>query len=113
MRNCTREAYEFLEAHSTGGYGRVIEYVLERDGVLHAAPDCFLAGVPCEDAHEVLYVIFQCSHLPALRRVLLSMPQFTHVRWRRDFKENGEAYGERTRAIADFCRHKDFGTGLK
>lgn len=111
MRNCTREAYEFLEEHSPGGYGRVIEFVLERDGVLHAAADCFLAGFPCADAPGTLYVVFQCSHLPALRRVLLSMPQYTRVRWRRDFKQ-GTKYGERERAIADFCRHEDFGTGL-
>lgn len=111
MRNCTREAYGFLEEHAPGGYGRVIEFVLQNGGVLHAAPDCFLAAVPCADNPEVLYVVFQCSHLPALRRVLLGMPQFTRVRWRRAFKYGAES-GERERAIADFCRHEDFGTGL-
>ncbi len=111
MENCVRAAFAFLEDKSPGGYSRIIEYVLANDGVLHAAPDCFLAGVPCEDAPDTLHVVFQCSHLPALRRVLLSMPQFKRVRWRRDFKHNPR-YGERERAIADFCRHNDFGTGL-
>ena len=104
--NKVSEARAYLEAQSTGAFGRVIERALAGGGVVHAASDCFLAGVPCEDDARCLHVIFQCSHLPALRRVLLSMPQFERVRWRRDFKGG---YDTRVRPIADFCRHRRFG----
>ena len=104
--NKVSEARAFLEDRSPGAFARVIEFTLARGGVVHAAPDCFLAGVLCEDDARCLHVVFQCSHLPALRRVLLSLPQFLRVRWRRDFKG---AYGVRERPIADFCRHRRFG----
>ena len=108
--NKVSEARAFLEAQAEGAFARVIELALAGGGIVHAAPDCFLAGVPREDDARCLHVIFQCSHLPALRRVLLSMPQYERVRWRRDFK-NG--YATRERTIADFCRHEHFGTNLE
>lgn len=101
---------EFLERMREGAFAETLAFCLERGGVVHFSPDCLLMGVPCEDAPEVLHVVFQHSHLPALRRVLLSLP-YERVRWRRDWG-HGESYGVRERAIADFCRHKDFGTGL-
>lgn len=109
--NKVSEARDFLESVAPGAFERVIEFALSQGGLVHAAADCFLAAVPCEDAPDTLHVVFQCSHLPALRRVLLAMPQYKRVRWRRDVG-HGEHYGWRERAVADFCRHKDFGTGL-
>lgn len=108
--NKVQEAMDFLEARQEGSFAGVIEYALERGGVVHAAPDCFMCGVPCEDAPGVLHVVFQCSYLPALRRVLCALP-YERVRWRRDLA-NRDGYGMRERAIADFCTHVDFGTGL-
>lgn len=104
------EAMEFLEGRCEGAFGNVIQYALERGGVVHAAADCFLVGVPCDDAAGTLNVVFQCSYLPALRRVLLALP-FERVRWRREFAGRA-GYGQRERAIVDFCKHVDFGTGL-
>lgn len=101
---------EFLEAKRAGAFADGIAYCLERGGVVHFSPDCLLMGVPREDAPETLHVIFQHSHLPALRRVLCALP-FERVRWRRDWGHSKE-YGTRERAIADFCRHEDFGTRL-
>lgn len=103
-----QEAMDYLEARQAGSFAGLIEYALESGGVVHCAPECFLCGVPCEDAPGVLHVLFQCSYLPALRRVLCALP-YERVRWRRDFKGG---YAERERAISDFCRHEDFGTGL-
>lgn len=108
--NKTEEARVFLEGVREGAFAAVIERCLGAGGVVHLAPDCFLAGERCADDEGCLHVVFQCSHLPALRRVLLALP-YERVRWRRDFG-HGEGYGERERAIADFCRHEDFGTGL-
>lgn len=108
--NKVTEAMEFLEAKQTGSFGGLIEYALDRGGLVHAAQDCFLVAEPCEDDPKCLHVLFQCSHLPALRRVLCALP-YERVRWRRDFG-HGDQYGTRERAIADFSRHKDYGTGL-
>lgn len=104
------EARAFLEARRPGEFAAVVRLCLEAGGVVHCAPDCFLAGVPCGDAPDTLYIVFQCSHLPALRRVLLGLP-YGRVRWQRAWG-HGVAYGVRERAVADFCRHADFGTGL-
>lgn len=101
------EAREWLEAHSAGAFAAVIDRALSACGVVHCAADCFLAGEPCVDDPACLHIIFQCSELPALRRVLLSLP-YTHVEWRRDFGHSAR-YGTRKRAITDFCRHADFG----
>ncbi|MBQ7022979.1 MAG: hypothetical protein IJN29_05320 [Akkermansia sp.] len=101
---------EFLEGQREGAFAETLAYCLERGGVVHFSRDCLLMGVPCEDAPEVLHVVYQHSHLPALRRVLLALP-YERVRWRRDWG-HGERYGVRERAIADFCRHDDYGTGL-
>lgn len=100
-------AREWLEAHSAGAFAAVIDRALSAGGVVHCAADCFLAGEPCADDPACLHIIFQCSELPALRRVLLSLP-YTHVEWRRAYGHS-EHYGTRKRAIADFCRHADFG----
>lgn len=101
---------EFLEAKRKGAFAETLAFCLEHDGVVHLSTDCLLLGVPCPDAPGTLNVLFQHSHLPALRRVLLGLP-FERVRWRRDWGHSKQ-YGERERAIADFCRHADFGTGL-
>lgn len=101
---------EFLEAKRAGSFAEMLAYCLEHDGVVHFSRDCLLMGVPCEDAPGTLLVAFQHSHLPALRRVLLALP-YERVRWRRDWGHS-EQYGVRERAIADFCRHEDYGTGL-
>ena len=100
----------WLEGQREGAFAEVIERCLTKRGVVHLAVDCFLAGEPCEDDAGCLYVVFQCSELPALRRLLLALP-YERVRWRRDYG-HGERYGVRERSIADFCRHEDFGTGL-
>jgi len=104
------EAMAFLEARQAGSFAGVIEYALDRGGVVHCAPDCFMCGVPVEGDAGCFEVVFQCSHLPALRRVLCALP-YERVRWRRDFTGR-KGYGVRERAIADFCRHEDYGTGL-
>ena len=101
---------DYLEGLRAGAFAETLAFCLERGGVVQFSADCMLMGVPCEDAPEVLHVVFQHSYLPALRRVLLALP-FERVRWRRDFG-HGDGYGVRERAIADFCRHEDFGTGL-
>ncbi|MGN0869470.1 MAG: hypothetical protein ACI4O9_08125 [Akkermansia sp.] len=101
---------DFLEARRSGLFAELLDHCLSRDGVVHFSPACLLMGVPAEDDPRTLVVMFQHSHLPALRRVLLALP-FERVRWRREFK-GGAAYGTRERAVADFCRHEDFGTGL-
>ena len=60
---------EFLEGKKAGLFGESVAFCLEHDGVVHFSPDCLLMGVPCEDAPDTLWIIFQHSHLPALRRV--------------------------------------------
>jgi len=111
MVNHCIEGRVFLERMRVGAFAETVAFCLERGGVVHFSPDCLLLGVPCEDAPGTLLVVFQHSHLPALRRVLLALP-FGRVRWRRDWG-HGKGYGTRERAVADFCRHGDFGTGLK
>lgn len=101
---------EFLEGKREGLFRDMVAFCLEHGGVVHFSPDCLLFGVPCGDAPHTLYVLFQHSHLPALRRVLGALP-YERVRWRREWK-GGERYGTRERAVADFRRHLDFGTGL-
>lgn len=101
------EAMEFLEGYREGYFGEVVEFCLERGGVVHAEPGCFLAGVPVEGEPGVLYVVFQCSRLDVLRRVLCGL-SYERVRWSRDLRERG-GYGVRERAVADFCRHENFG----
>lgn len=101
---------EFLEGKREGLFSDMVEYCLEREGVVHFSPDCLLFGVPCEDAPQTLYVVFQHSNLIALRRVLRALP-FERVRWQRQW-HGGERYGTHERAIADFLRHDNFGTGL-
>lgn len=112
MRNKVTQAFDFLEGREAGSFSATVKFCLEHGGVVHAAPDCFLAGVPCADDAGCLYVVFQCSHLPALRRVLLSLGWCERVRWGRGMAGRGDGYGTRERAVADFCRHEDFGTGL-
>lgn len=111
MENKVTQAFDFLERREAGRFSSTVKFCLEHGGVVHAAPDCFLAGVPCADDPACLYVVFQCSKLPALRRALLAMPQFERVRWGRGMAGR-DGYGTRERAVADFCRHEDFGTGL-
>ena len=109
--NKVDEAMAFLERWQEGLFAGLIEHALDRGGVVHAAPDCFFVGVPTE-TEGVMEVLFQCSELPALRRVLCAlMPKYTRVRWKREFTGRA-SYGERERDIADFFRHEDFGTGL-
>lgn len=110
MTNHCIEGRAYLEGLRPGAFAETLAYCLERAGVVHFSPECMLLGVPCEDAPGTLHVVFQHSHLPALRRVLLALP-YERVRWRRDFAGR-PGYGERERAVADFCRHADFGTGL-
>jgi len=105
--NKVAEARVWLESHAEGAFARVIDLALSAGGVVHCAPDCFLAGMPCADDAACLHVIFQCSELPALRRVLLGLP-YSHVEYRRDYGHSAR-YGTRKRAIADFCRHSYFG----
>lgn len=99
---------EFLESVRKGAFAETLAYCLEHHGIVHFSPSCMLLAVPCEDSPQTLHVIFQHSHLPALRRILCALP-FERVRWRRDFKGS---YGERERAIVDFCKHEHFGTKL-
>ena len=80
---------EFLEQMRKGAFAEGLAYCLEREGVVHFSPDCLLMGVPCEDAPDTLWIIFQHSHLPALRRVLLSLP-YKRVRWQRDWGHSKE-----------------------
>ena len=110
MSNHYIEGRAFLEGKRAGLFGESVAFCLEHGGVVHFSPDCLLLGIPCGDAPETLFVVFQHSHLPALRRVLLSLP-FKRVRWMREWGHSAE-YGVRERAISDFCRHKDFGTCL-
>lgn len=107
MLNKTQEAREFLEGLQAGAFAAVLELCLGAGGVVHMGRDCFLAGVPCEDDAGCLHVVFQCSELRALRRVLVGLG-YERVEWRRDFKY-GVGYGVRKRAVADFCRHESFG----
>lgn len=96
------QAREFLETRRAGAFENLCEFVLENGGVLHMAADCFLAGVPCADDERCLHVVFQCSELPALYRLLCAMP-YEEVEWRRDF-EHSESYGTRRRRISEWGR---------
>ena len=90
--NHTTLAYEYLEQIASGSYASLIRYTLEHDGIIHAAPDCFCLAVPDEESPRTVHIIFQCSRLSALWRLArMYRPQFTHVRFRRDFKNY---YGE-------------------
>lgn len=105
------EAYELLEAMQPGYYRELIETCLEYGGVVHMSKDCFLCGIPCGDNAECLYIIFQCSQLPALRKVLCSLP-YKKVRWGRGLAGR-KNYGIREREIKDFCKHEWFGLEKK
>lgn len=109
VENRTEMAREWLEGKRAGAFADVVRVCLEKGGVVHCSPDCFLAGYPCEDNPACLLVVFQCSRLVLLRELLGALP-FERVRWHRDYG-HGCAYGERERAIADFWRHDDWGTG--
>lgn len=100
--NKTIKAREFLEARQAGAFENLCEFTMVKGGVLHMAPDCFMAGVPCEDDERCLHVVFQCSELPALYRQLCALP-YDSVEWRRDFGHS-EQYGCRRRRIADWGR---------
>lgn len=102
MRNKVIEAREFLEARQVGAFEHLCEFVMVNGGVLHMAADCFLAGVPCEDDAQCLHVVFQCSELPSLYRLLRALP-YEFVEWRRDFGHS-EQYGCRRRAITEWGR---------
>lgn len=92
--NCTTRAYTFLEAIQPGSYAALIRHTLKQGGIIHATPDCFCLAVPAADDPHTLLILFQCSQLPALWRLArMYSPQYTHIRYRRDFK-NG--YPERT-----------------
>lgn len=103
MSNCTTRAFEYLERISPGSYAGLIQYALEHGGIVHSSPDCFCVAVPDEgDPHTVL-ILFQCSRLSALWRLAgMYRCQFTHVRFRRDFKN---CYPERCVPIDKFL-HK-------
>lgn len=96
----------YLEALQPGSFASVCDYVMERGGVLHMAPDCLLAGYTSETDARCLHVVFQCSELPALYRLLCALP-YEFVEWRRDFG-HGEQYGLRKRRISDWGRKLAF-----
>ncbi len=106
--NRLNQARAWMEERVEGSWAATIEHVLSHEGVFHVSADCVLLGIPCEDAPETLHIIFQCSHLPALRALLCALP-YERVRWKRDFRNN---YDWHERAVADFCRHSDYGTHL-
>ncbi len=101
--NCTTRAFNYLEHISPGSYAALIRYTLEHEGIVHSSPDCFCVAIPDEgDPHTVL-ILFQCSRLSALWRLAeMYRPRFTHVKFRRDFKN---AYPERRIPIDRFL-HK-------
>ncbi|MBR5895585.1 MAG: hypothetical protein IKZ13_08600 [Akkermansia sp.] len=96
----------YLEAFAPGSFAAVCDLAMARGGVLHMAPECFLAGYPCEDDAACLHVVFQCSELPALYRLLCALP-YERVEWRRDFG-HGVHYGVRRREIKDWGRKLSF-----
>ncbi len=96
------EARAFLEAQEEGAFEQVCDAAMACGGVLVMMPECFLAAAPVRDEPEVLHVIFQCSELPTLYRVLCALP-YEVVEWRRDFGHS-EQYGTRRRRIADWGR---------
>lgn len=100
--NCTTQAYHYLEQIATGSYASLIRYTLEHGGIIHAAPDCFCIAVPDEHDPRTVHIIFQCSRLSALWRLArMYRHQFTHVKFRRDFKNR---YPERCVPIDEFLR---------
>lgn len=105
--NKTQEAREFLEGQQAGAFAALLEQCLGAGGGVHLGADCFVAWVPCGDDEGCVHVVFQCSELRALRRVLVALG-YERVEWRRDYG-HGERYGTRKRAVADFCRHESFG----
>lgn len=108
--NSTERAREILESGGEGWFAGCVERCLSAGGVVHLSPECFLAGEPCADDAGCLYIVFACGDLCAVRRLLVGLG-VERVRWKREYKY-GQEYGVRERAVADFCRHEDFGTGL-
>ncbi len=108
MKNRAEVARAFMEERVKGSWSAMIAHVISVGGVFHVSPDCVLLAEPCEDAPDTLHLIFQCSHLPALRALLEALP-YKRVRWRRDFRND---YDWRERDISDFARHPHFGTKL-
>lgn len=96
------QARVFLEQQQAGAFEGVCDVAMALDGVIHMAPDCFLAGYPCADDPGCLHVVFQCSELPALYRLLCALP-FERVEWRRDFGHS-DRYGTRRRSVAEWGR---------
>lgn len=87
MRHCPTEAYDFLESRGPGSYNSLIRFTLENNGIVHAAPDCFLLAISAPDDPKTAIIIFQCSELPALWRLAkMYRHRFNKVRFRRDFK---------------------------
>lgn len=100
--NCTSRAYSYLEDIHPGSYHALIRHTLEQGGIIHAAPDCFCLAVPDTTDPRTVTILFQCSHLPALWRLArMYRHQFTHVTFRRDFKNH---YPERRIPIARFLK---------
>lgn len=100
--NCTTRAYHYLEHLSPGSYATLIRHALEHNGIIHAAPDCFCIAIPDTEDPRTVHILFQCSHLPSLWRLArMYRHQFTHVKFRRDFKNN---YPERRLPIDLFLR---------
>lgn len=96
------QAREFLENQQAGAFEAVCDAAVCSGGVLVMMPECFLAGVPVNGEPDVLHVVFQCSELTALYRVLCALP-YEVVEWRRDYGHS-ERYGTRRRRIADWGR---------
>lgn len=101
--NCPVQAYQYLEHICPGSYASLIRYTLEHGGIVHSAPDCFCTAIPDESAPHTIHILFQCSRLSALWRLAeMYRHQYTHVRFRRDFKNR---YPERCLPIDKFL-HK-------
>lgn len=98
--NRTTQAYDYLEQIAPGAYAALVRYTLEHGGIVHAAPDCFCLAIPDEADARTVHILFQCSRLSALWRLArMYRHQFSHVRFRRDFKNH---YPERRLPIDRF-----------
>ncbi|MGN0868375.1 MAG: hypothetical protein ACI4O9_02470 [Akkermansia sp.] len=106
MNNRVTTGREYLENLRPGSFADLIDYAVSHNGIVHLAPDCLLIAVPCEDAPRTLHVLFQCSQLCALCKLLLSLEGYDRVRYRRDFRNN---YDTRERDISTFARHLKLG----
>lgn len=108
--NCTTRAYNYLEQISPGSYAALIRFALEQGGIIHAAPDCFCIAVPDGSDPQTVHILFQCSRLASLWRLgHMYRRQFTHVKFRRDFKNK---YAERRLPLDDLLRKSSLAASL-